>query len=83
MQALGTDPGATSIVCAILALGQSLKLAITAEGVETREQLKMLQAQYCDQVQGFLLGRPTPPDLLARFVNAGSEASAANAEVLP
>lgn len=77
VQALGTDPGATSIVGAILALGQSLNLAITAEGVETTEQLKMLQAQYCDQVQGFLLGRPTTPDLLFTFVNAARSGASA------
>jgi diguanylate cyclase (GGDEF)-like protein len=70
VQALGTDTGATSIVAAILALGQSLNLSITAEGVETEQQLRMLQEQCCDQVQGFLLGKPITPNLLFTIVNA-------------
>ncbi|WP_139281313.1 bifunctional diguanylate cyclase/phosphodiesterase [Muricoccus roseus] len=59
-QAIGADPGAQVIVEAILAMGQSLKLRVTAEGVETEEQLDFLRRQGCDEVQGFLLGRPVP-----------------------
>lgn len=81
VQALGTDQGATSIVAAILALGQSLNLSITAEGVETEEQLQRLRAQCCDQVQGFLLGKPTTPDLLIAMLGARAERSAAEAPV--
>lgn len=43
-----------------LALGHSLYLEVTAEGVETQTQLRTLRQYGCDQVQGFLLGRPTP-----------------------
>jgi diguanylate cyclase (GGDEF)-like protein/PAS domain S-box-containing protein len=55
---LGTDPDATSMVNAILAMGSSLRLTVTAEGVETPIQLETLCAAGCDVVQGYLLGRP-------------------------
>ena len=61
VQALGDGGEADAIVRAIVALGRSLGLYITAEGVETPDQLTALRAQACDQVQGFLLGRPMPP----------------------
>lgn len=55
---LGIDPDATSMVNAILAMGSSLRLTVTAEGVETQIQLDTLCAAGCDIMQGFLLGRP-------------------------
>jgi diguanylate cyclase (GGDEF)-like protein len=55
---LGIDPDATSMVNAILAMARSLRLTVTAEGVETQIQLETLCAGGCDIVQGYLLGRP-------------------------
>jgi EAL domain-containing protein (putative c-di-GMP-specific phosphodiesterase class I) len=55
---LGIDADATSMVNAILAMGSSLRLTVTAEGVETEIQLETLRAGGCDIVQGYLLGRP-------------------------
>jgi EAL domain-containing protein (putative c-di-GMP-specific phosphodiesterase class I) len=49
-----------SIVRAVIALGHSLQITVTAEGVETTDQLSLLQSERCDQVQGYLLGRPAP-----------------------
>ena len=57
---LGTDLGAHAITEAILAMARSLGLQVTAEGVETAEQLAILQGQGCGAVQGFLLKRPMP-----------------------
>ena len=54
------DDGARNVVAGIIALAHSLRLRVTAEGVETEEQLAMLRTMGCDQVQGFLLGRPVP-----------------------
>ena len=48
------------IVRAIIALGHSLHMTVTAEGVETHSQFGTLGDLNCDQIQGFLLGRPMP-----------------------
>jgi diguanylate cyclase (GGDEF)-like protein len=48
----------SSIVRATIGLGKSLGLVIVAEGVETEEQLSVLRRWGCDQVQGFLIGKP-------------------------
>ena len=57
-----------AIANAILSLGESLKLVVTAEGVERPEQLEWLRARGCDEVQGFLLAKPMPAaELEARF----------------
>lgn len=55
---IATNQGARHIVQAILGLGRALGLSVTAEGVETNEQLTLLTADHCDEVQGFLLARP-------------------------
>lgn len=47
-----------SIVEGIINLGHALSMTVTAEGVETAEQLEHLQALMCDEVQGYLLGKP-------------------------
>jgi diguanylate cyclase (GGDEF)-like protein len=62
-QRLGEDSQDTAIVQAILALAQSLGLAVTAEGVETAEQLAWLhRSEACDLVAGYLFSRPLPAD---------------------
>jgi diguanylate cyclase (GGDEF)-like protein len=54
------DSEAETIVQAIIAMGRSLRLHVTAEGVETAQQLAMVKALGCTFVQGYLLGRPGP-----------------------
>jgi diguanylate cyclase (GGDEF)-like protein/PAS domain S-box-containing protein len=49
-----------AIVRAVTSLGKSLGIATTAEGVETSEQLALLRAEGCSEVQGYLLNRPRP-----------------------
>jgi EAL domain-containing protein (putative c-di-GMP-specific phosphodiesterase class I) len=49
-----------AIVRAVIALGHGLDLPVVAEGVETEAQLKFLAREACDQVQGYLVGRPRP-----------------------
>jgi len=70
VQAFGEDQEAAAIIRAIVALGRSLHLSVTAEGVETAAQLELLQKQQCNQVQGFLLSRPLSAAQLASLVAA-------------
>jgi diguanylate cyclase (GGDEF)-like protein len=58
MDEIDKSPQARAIIRAVLALGQSLDIPVLAEGVETEGQLAFLREQGCDEVQGFLLGRP-------------------------
>lgn len=68
------SPQAKAIVRAILALGQSLSVPVLAEGVETQKQLDILQAEGCDEAQGYLLGRPAP---ISSLVSGKSKVAAA------
>ena len=58
MSELDGSPQARAIIRAVLALGESLDIPVLAEGVETTGQLDFLREQGCDEVQGYLLGRP-------------------------
>jgi EAL domain-containing protein (putative c-di-GMP-specific phosphodiesterase class I) len=54
------DPEDAAIVTAIMGLAKSLQLDIIAEGVETREQMKVLLGLGCGKFQGYLFSRPLP-----------------------
>ncbi|VAW86682.1 diguanylate cyclase/phosphodiesterase (GGDEF & EAL domains) with PAS/PAC sensor(s) [hydrothermal vent metagenome] len=68
---LGNGEEGGAIVTAIIAMGHSLGLGIIAEGVEERAQLDFLQAQGCDEVQGYYFSRPLPVDEMARLLQQG------------
>ena len=55
-----SNPRNAAICRALLSLGHSMGLSVIAEGVETDGQHRWLAAHGCDQVQGYLLGRPMP-----------------------
>jgi diguanylate cyclase (GGDEF)-like protein len=57
---LASRSDCAAIVCAITGLARSLGIVTTAEGVETEEQLALVRAAGCNQVQGYLFGRPGP-----------------------
>ena len=60
IRTLSTSPQAKAIVRAVVALGASLDMPITAEGVETAEQREFLAELNCEEIQGYLVGRPSP-----------------------
>lgn len=62
---IGENPRSENIVKAIVRMAHALGHRTIAEGIEKPEQLYFLQKVGCDQVQGFLLGRPMPDSQLA------------------
>ena len=68
---LTTRSDAAAIVRAVSRLAADLGMRITAEGVETRDQLERLRQDGCDEIQGFYFSRPVPAvevaDLLLRW----------------
>lgn len=64
VQDLPAGGDAAAIVRAVAGLGRSLGIAVTAEGVETEEQLHQLCAEGCDAAQGYLFSRPVPVAML-------------------
>ena len=65
---LGTDPHDTALVAAIVAMADALGLEVTAEGVETQDQLAHLCRLQCVRAQGFFLSRPVPAAVVTRLV---------------
>ena len=59
---LHTQSEDATIVTAIVALAQTLNLKVVAEGVETEEQQAFLTGLGCNSLQGYLLGKPVPPE---------------------
>jgi predicted signal transduction protein with EAL and GGDEF domain/FixJ family two-component response regulator len=67
---IGEDPDDAAIVRAIIALGHSLDLKLVAEGVTTQAQLRFLQAESCDAVQGFLMSPAVPASAFRELFEA-------------
>ncbi len=57
---LGHSQQAATIIRAVIALGRGLDVPVSAEGVETEQQLKFLADEGCNEIQGYLLGKPKP-----------------------
>jgi len=68
---LRVDQDAMAIPTAIIRLAHSLQLEVVAEGVETEEQQAILADLGCDLVQGYLFGRPVPPNELEETLRWG------------
>jgi len=64
------NSGNASIVKAVIAVGHSLGLEITAEGVETQNQARRLLAMQCDVAQGYLVSRPLPAEEMTCFLTS-------------
>jgi EAL domain-containing protein (putative c-di-GMP-specific phosphodiesterase class I) len=63
---------AVTIIRAVIALGRGLDVPVVAEGVETEEQLKFLADEHCNEIQGYLVGRPKPIADYAEVVGRAS-----------
>ncbi|MEG4583954.1 bifunctional diguanylate cyclase/phosphodiesterase [Microcoleus sp. MOSTC5] len=72
-----SNPNSATITDAIIALAKSLRLTITAEGIETKEQRDYLQARGCDEGQGFYFSRPANADTIAKLLNESFQSDAA------
>lgn len=68
----GSDADSQAILRAVSGLGSNLGMAITAEGVETAEQLSRIKDQNCTHVQGYLTGRPMDAAQMFTFLNSQS-----------
>jgi diguanylate cyclase (GGDEF)-like protein/PAS domain S-box-containing protein len=64
---LGHNDDDSAIVDAVVRLGAALNLTVVAEGVETKEQARALQALGCDRGQGYLFGRPVAASAVSRI----------------
>jgi diguanylate cyclase (GGDEF)-like protein/PAS domain S-box-containing protein len=67
------DPRTEAIVRSVVELGRTLGIDVVAEGVETPGQLAVLRDLGCRYLQGFLLGRPVPPEQLRTVVEGFDE----------
>ena len=63
-------PEARALLATIIELGHSLKMSVTAEGIERAEERDLLAALGCDVAQGYLISRPLAPAAAARYVDA-------------
>lgn len=65
---IDTDADSRAIVDAILRLGRDLRMSVAAEGVETEGQYTLLRELGCNEIQGYLIGRPQPLEAITQFL---------------
>jgi len=70
---LGKDPEDSAIVEAVVRMGQALRLATVAEGVETAHHLIELRELDCDIAQGYHFARPAPAEAITPMLRAGRD----------
>jgi diguanylate cyclase (GGDEF)-like protein len=73
---LGHEADDESIVASVIELGRLLGLSVTAEGVETEDQLERARELGCDTFQGYLFSRPAPAGELAALLRGAGAAAA-------
>jgi EAL domain-containing protein (putative c-di-GMP-specific phosphodiesterase class I) len=71
VQNLGDDTESRAIVSSIISLSRNLRLNVVAEGVETELQLRELRDLRCSRIQGYLFGRPMPPEQVRALASDG------------
>jgi diguanylate cyclase (GGDEF)-like protein/PAS domain S-box-containing protein len=83
VRSINTDPASAALVRSIIGMAHELRLRVIAEGVETEGQLHFLASHRCDEIQGYLLGRPMPEDECAAFIQGFKGLPTAAARVQP
>lgn len=73
-----SSPDNASIVRAVISMSKSLNQKVIAEGIETPEQHAFLQAQDCDEGQGYYFSRPVPAEALAALLETGISLTSAD-----
>jgi diguanylate cyclase (GGDEF)-like protein/PAS domain S-box-containing protein len=73
---LTVDEDDAGIVTAVIGMGRSLHMRVVAEGVETREQLEILQEHGCPQGQGYYFCRPVPAEEFGHLLESDTVATA-------
>ncbi|MBV9288020.1 MAG: EAL domain-containing protein [Hyphomicrobiales bacterium] len=68
IQGLPGDENDMAVAAAVISLGQKLNLKVIAEGVETADQVAFLRDNHCDEIQGYHLSKPIPPEELETFL---------------
>lgn len=68
IMAISTNPDDQAIASAVISMAESMKLQVTAEGVETIEQMQFLTQGKCDEAQGYHISRPMTADDAERFL---------------
>jgi len=71
---IGGDNKDVAFTTALITIARLLELRTVAEGVETEQQMSFLSENQCDEVQGFLLSRPVPPERASRVLEQARNA---------
>ena len=74
IKSVDTNEQAATIVRAVLGIGRGLGLPVLAEGVESDEELRFLRDEFCDEMQGYLLGAPARIGTFRELTHSGDEA---------
>jgi diguanylate cyclase (GGDEF)-like protein/PAS domain S-box-containing protein len=70
----GASPHTSGLAAAVIALGDTMRLEVVAEGIELSEQWSALRALGCGIGQGFLFARPMDVDAMLEYLRAGADA---------
>ena len=68
MEGVDTSEMVKTVVSHIISMAHSLGMTVVGEGVETEAQLRVLQSLGCNQIQGYLLGKPLSRENMAALI---------------
>ena len=69
---INTNESSKQYVAAMISIGHIMGLDVISEGVEKEEQLEALRSIGCELIQGFIWGKPLPPEDVTKLVNEGN-----------